>query len=208
MIVREFMLYLCFRNIVLQVGLSIQHRRTLLLDKQDSLLQGVLSFLGGGRMSLKVGSALQFSKKMGIMENLLSKMHGKLNPEKIIWLLKVLQKALLYLRKTGHNLLQALLALSQDGHLVLPPPFIFAHPRMAIFTSSEGVAAFVKGYNLSSMSYVLKPSLINITINGMNLRGLLDSGASDCLMTTKLLKWLSLKSTRSLLGKLHWQTES
>ena len=40
---------------------------------------------------------------------------------------------------------------------------------------------------------VLKPSLFNIEINGVHLSGLLDTGASDCFMTTNLAKWLGLK---------------
>ena len=40
---------------------------------------------------------------------------------------------------------------------------------------------------------VLKPSSVNITINGVKLNGLLDTGASDCFITTRLAKRLGLK---------------
>ena len=36
-------------------------------------------------------------------------------------------------------------------------------------------------------------SSINITINGVKLNGLLDTGASDCFITTRLAKSLGLK---------------
>ena len=49
---------------------------------------------------------------------------------------------------------------------------------------------------------VLKPSLINVTINGVKLSGLLDTGASDCFMTTKLAKRLGLKINRVFNGKV------
>ena len=39
----------------------------------------------------------------------------------------------------------------------------------------------------------LKPSSVDITINGVKLNGLLDTGASDCFITSKLAKRLGLK---------------
>ena len=49
---------------------------------------------------------------------------------------------------------------------------------------------------------VLRPSLINIEINGRHLSGLLDTGASDCFMTTKLAKRLGLKINNVFDGKV------
>ena len=49
---------------------------------------------------------------------------------------------------------------------------------------------------------VLKPSLINIEINGTHLSGLLDTGASDCFMTTKLAKRLGLRINNVFDGKV------
>ena len=49
---------------------------------------------------------------------------------------------------------------------------------------------------------VLKPSLINIEINGIHLSGLLDTGASDCFMTTKLAKRLGLRINNVFDGKV------
>ena len=49
---------------------------------------------------------------------------------------------------------------------------------------------------------VLKPSLVNITINGVHLSGLLDTGARDCFMTTKLAKRLGLKINKIFDGKV------
>ena len=49
---------------------------------------------------------------------------------------------------------------------------------------------------------VLRPSLINITINGVQLSGLLDTGASDWFMMTKLAKWLGLRINKVFDGKV------
>jgi len=44
--------------------------------------------------------------------------------------------------------------------------------------------------------------LINIEINGVHLSGLLDTGASDCFMTTKLAKLLGLRINNVFDGKV------
>ena len=49
---------------------------------------------------------------------------------------------------------------------------------------------------------VLKPSLIGVTINGVKLSGLLDTGASDCFITTRLAKRLGLKINRVFNGRV------
>ena len=49
---------------------------------------------------------------------------------------------------------------------------------------------------------VLRPSLVNIEINGIHLSGLLDTGASDCFMTTKVAKRLGLKIYNVFDGKV------
>ena len=49
---------------------------------------------------------------------------------------------------------------------------------------------------------ILKPSLMNITINGVHLCGLLDTGANDCFMTTKLAKRLGLRTNKVSDGKV------
>ena len=47
-----------------------------------------------------------------------------------------------------------------------------------------------------------KPSLINVTINGVHLNGLLDTGVSECFMKTRLAERLGLKINKFFDGKV------
>ena len=51
-------------------------------------------------------------------------------------------------------------------------------------------------------SSVLEPSMIDIEINGKRLRGLLDTGASECFMTPTLAKELNLKVNKNFRGSV------
>ena len=50
---------------------------------------------------------------------------------------------------------------------------------------------------------VLAPSVIDIEINGKQIRSLLDTVASECFMTPKLAKELNLKIDRKSNDRLH-----
>ena len=55
------------------------------------------------------------------------------------------------------------------------------------------LATLKKSSSVLCNANILKPSLINITMSGVHWNGLLDTGASDCFMPTKLAKRLGLK---------------
>ena len=64
------------------------------------------------------------------------------------------------------------------------------------------LAALKKSSSVQCNANVLKHLLVNIAINGVHSSGLLDTGASDCFMTTKPAKRLGLKIKRFFDGKV------
>ena len=63
-------------------------------------------------------------------------------------------------------------------------------------TLNSLLATIGKSNSILCNANILKPLLINVTMNGKQLNGLLDTGASDCFMTIKLAKLLGLKINR------------
>ena len=64
------------------------------------------------------------------------------------------------------------------------------------------LATLKKSSSVLCNANVLKPSLVNVTLTGVHLNGLLDTGASDYFMTTKLSNRLGLKINKIFDGKV------
>ena len=64
------------------------------------------------------------------------------------------------------------------------------------------LATLKKSSSVLCNANVLKPSLVNVTLTGVHLNGLLDTGASDCFMTTELAKGLGSKINNVFDGKI------